>query len=75
MEKLKDEKINVAFLPIGGTYTMDVDDAIEAAQSIRSELIIPVHYNFIDGTEADPKKFKDKVEEKKVSRVIILSAN
>jgi L-ascorbate metabolism protein UlaG (beta-lactamase superfamily) len=75
MEKLTNEKISVAFLPIGGTYTMDVDDAVEAAQSINSELIIPVHYNFIDGTEADPKKFKDKVEEKKVSRVIILSAN
>ena len=36
MEELRDEKIGVAFLPIGGTYTMDVDEAVEAALTINS---------------------------------------
>ena len=75
MEELRDEKIGVAFLPIGGTYTMDVDEAVEAALTINSRLIIPVHYNFIEGTEANPLEFKDKVEEKGVSKVLILGEN
>ncbi len=75
MEKLRDEKIGVAFLPIGGTYTMDVDEAVKAALTIGSEIIIPVHYNLIDGTEADPLEFRDKVEAEGGSKVIILGDN
>jgi L-ascorbate metabolism protein UlaG (beta-lactamase superfamily) len=75
MEKLRDENISVAFLPIGGTYTMDVNEAVQAALTIESEVIIPVHYNLIEGTEADPLEFKDKVEAKAGSKVIILGKN
>jgi L-ascorbate metabolism protein UlaG (beta-lactamase superfamily) len=75
MEKLRDEKISVAFLPIGGTYTMDVDEAVEAALTIGSEIIIPVHYNLIEGTKADPSEFKAKVEAKAGSKVVILGEN
>jgi L-ascorbate metabolism protein UlaG (beta-lactamase superfamily) len=75
MERLRDEKISVAFLPIGGIYTMDVDEAVEAALTIESKITIPVHYNLIEGTEADPLTFKDKVESKSGLKVIILGEN
>jgi len=72
MEKLAAEKIAVAFLPIGGTYTMDADEAAQAAWAIKPKIVIPVHYNLIEGTHANPIKFKDKVEEKGQTEVIIL---
>ncbi len=37
-------KINIAMLPIGGTYTMDVDEAIQAANTIKADITIPMHY-------------------------------
>lgn len=37
-------KINVAMLPIGGTYTMDVDEAIAAANAIKADITVPMHY-------------------------------
>lgn len=64
--------VDVAFLPIGGTYTMDQDEAAVAAESMDADIIIPIHYNFIDGTEADPQRFKKTVEERTESRVHLL---
>lgn len=72
MEDLADESIDVAFLPIGGTYTMNVDEAVEAVKSIQPEIVIPIHYNFIEGTEADPEEFKEQVEEQTDADVRIL---
>jgi len=39
--------INVAMLPIGGTFTMDVDEAIQAANTIKADTTIPMHYRGI----------------------------
>lgn len=72
MEELKDEKIDVALLPIGGTYTMDIDEAVETVLIIKPRIVIPVHYNHIKGTEVNPMEFKEKVENKSESKVIIL---
>ena len=49
MKKLKD--IDVAMLLIGGTYTMNVDEAIEAAKMINAEYTIPMHYKNLLGEE------------------------
>ncbi|MFQ6033835.1 MAG: MBL fold metallo-hydrolase, partial [Candidatus Bipolaricaulia bacterium] len=62
MASLKEEALDVAFLPIGGTYTMDVPEAAEAAERIRPKIIVPTHYNFLSETRADPEKLKGKVE-------------
>ncbi|MCS7297137.1 MAG: metal-dependent hydrolase [Bacteroidia bacterium] len=55
--------LGAAFLPIGGTFTMDVEDAAEAALLLDVEHVIGMHYNTfppiqIDGEEAK-KHFKD----------------
>lgn len=72
MEKLKEEKIDIAFLPIGGTYTMDIDEAVETVLVIEPKTVIPVHYNHLKGTEVDPTEFKTKVREKAKTSVVIL---
>ncbi|MBI2543340.1 MAG: MBL fold metallo-hydrolase [Candidatus Aenigmarchaeota archaeon] len=44
--------IDVAMLPIGGTYTMDVKEAIEAANAIHADVTIPIHYKRLLGNRA-----------------------
>ena len=42
--------IDIALLPIGGTYTMNAGEAAKAACLIKPQLAIPMHYNFISGS-------------------------
>ena len=49
--------IDVAFLPIGGTYTMDCEDALAAAQAISPDICIPIHYNTFEAITANPEVF------------------
>lgn len=55
-------RIDVALLPIGGAYTMNASDAIEAARAIGAKLVIPIHYNYISGTKVSPEAFKKQLE-------------
>ncbi|MCX8158255.1 MAG: metal-dependent hydrolase [Candidatus Diapherotrites archaeon] len=55
-------RANVALLPIGGSYTMDVVDAVRATKMIKPDFVIPMHYNTWDDIKADPNEFKIKIE-------------
>jgi len=46
-------KIDFAILPIGGHFTMDVDDAIKAAEMIETERVIGCHYDSFPPIEID----------------------
>ena len=48
---------NIALLPIGGTYTMDVEHAVVAADWLGAKTVIPMHYNTFPEIQADLKKF------------------
>jgi len=58
---LKD--IDVAFLPIGGKFTMDVEQAAKAANTIKPKVVIPMHYNSKDDIQADPEQMRAKLAE------------
>nr|WP_199117331.1 metal-dependent hydrolase [Pedobacter sp. ASV28] len=47
--------IDYAILPIGGNYTMDVDDAVIAANYVNCDKVIGVHYNTFPVIEIDPQ--------------------
>jgi L-ascorbate metabolism protein UlaG (beta-lactamase superfamily) len=49
--------INVAFLPAGGTYTMNATEAAEATGYIKPDLAIPYHWGQVVGTLADAQRF------------------
>jgi len=72
MKLLEDENIDLAFIPIGENYTMDVNDAAKAVEFIKPKKVVPMHYNAFGVMKADPFEFKNKV---KCSEVIILEAN
>lgn len=60
MKLLETENIDVALLPIGGNYTMDIEDALIAAEFIKPRLVIPMHYDTFPVIKADPNEFKEK---------------
>ncbi len=52
-----------ALLPIGGYYTMDMEDAAVAAKMLFAMEVIPMHYNTFANIKADVNKFVDIIEE------------
>ncbi|MFH1224524.1 MAG: metal-dependent hydrolase [Candidatus Diapherotrites archaeon] len=55
-------KADVALLPIGGTYTMDLVDAVRATKAIKPQYAIPMHYNTYPEIKADPHEFRQRIE-------------
>ncbi len=47
----------IAMLPIGGNYTMDVEHAAIAAKWLGVKTVIPMHYGTFPEIEADVEKF------------------
>ncbi len=62
----------VAMLPIGGRFTMDVDQALRAVKMIQPQFVIPMHYNTFDVITASPGKFQRMVEEETEAEVVIM---
>jgi L-ascorbate metabolism protein UlaG (beta-lactamase superfamily) len=62
--------VDVALVPIGGHYTMGIDDAAYACGLIGAKTVLPMHYNTFPAIEADSSEFKAKVEAQTSSRVL-----
>lgn len=63
---------DVAFLPIGGRYTMGPKEAAIATSWIRPQIAIPIHYNTWPAIEQDPSKFQSLVETLCDTEVVIM---
>ena len=61
-EENKNVKCDVAFLPVGGTYTMDAYEAAHLANIIKPKLVYPIHYGSIVGTKEDAISFINNVD-------------
>jgi L-ascorbate metabolism protein UlaG (beta-lactamase superfamily) len=55
MDDLTD--IDVALLPVGGTYTMDAAEAAQATKRFRPRLAVPYHWGDIVGKRSDAEAF------------------
>jgi L-ascorbate metabolism protein UlaG (beta-lactamase superfamily) len=64
-------KPKVAMLPIGGRFTMDIDQALLAVKMIQPQLVLPMHYNTFDVIRADFGKFQRLVEDQTDAEVVI----
>ena len=54
---------DICFVPIGGKFTMDVDEAIEYVNKIKPKKVIPIHYGKIIGDISLGEYFKNKINE------------
>lgn len=52
-------QVDIAFLPVSGTYVMSAPEAAEAAKVLKPKIAIPMHYGAIVGTEGDAKTFAE----------------
>lgn len=50
-------KVDMAFLPIGGTFTMNIREAVQAMSIIKPNIVVPMHF-----LKANPDAFKKEVK-------------
>jgi L-ascorbate metabolism protein UlaG (beta-lactamase superfamily) len=67
------QPIDVALMCIGGHYTMDRLDAVEAARLVGAEQVIPCHYDTFPPIATDAQAFKADVEAGGASQVVVLA--
>ncbi len=68
------ENIDIAMIPAGGTYTMGIDEAIEAAKSIDAKRIMPMHYKMLIGQEKSKEleeKFKRSIRNAHIMNEVV----
>ena len=54
---------DISILPIGGTYTMDIEHAVIASGWLQSAIIIPMHYNTFDAIKVNISDFERQIRE------------
>lgn len=71
MEKLEELGIDIALLPVSGTYVMTPEEAAEAVNLIKPKVAIPMHWGAIVAGRKEAERFKKLVEGKDVKVVIL----
>ena len=62
---------DVALLPVGGTYTMDVEEAVQAATDIGPKVAVPMHWGGgVVGERKDAERFRSLYD----GEVVVLEA-
>lgn len=60
-QEMRSLSVDVAFLPVSGTYVMTAEEAADAAKSMKLKVAVPMHYGTIVGSAADAERFKELV--------------
>ena len=53
-------EIDIALLPVSGTYVMTAEEAVEAARIIQPKVVIPMHVLRGIGSKEDLERFRDQ---------------
>jgi L-ascorbate metabolism protein UlaG (beta-lactamase superfamily) len=56
--EMKSLEVDVAFLPISGTYVMTAEEASEVAKAMKVDVVVPMHFGAIVGSRADAERFR-----------------
>ena len=70
IDEMKKVDVNLALLPMGGTYVMDTKEMIEASKNIKAKNVAPMHYRALLGKEGSKKA--EELFKKEVKNGIIL---
>ncbi len=57
--EMRNIDVDIAMLPVSGTYVMTADEAIRAAKEMKAKYIIPMHYGEVVGSPEDAEKIKN----------------
>lgn len=61
VEENQNIQCDVAFVPIGGTYTMNADGAAKLINQIVPKVVVPIHYGSIVGSYSDALSFQEQL--------------
>jgi len=64
--EMKEVKADIVILPVGGKYTMDVEEAAQAVNAIEPKAAIPIHFGDIVGSKEDAERFASLVKSAQV---------
>ena len=62
---------DVAFVPVGGTFTMDYKEAADLVNEIKPIIAVPTHYGSIVGEKTDGESFKKLVKPEIEVRILL----
>ena len=68
--EMKNFKVDIALLPVSGTYVMTAEEAVEAALAIKPKTAIPMHYDSIVGSQENALAFQEALAGKVEVRVL-----
>lgn len=68
--EMKSLDVDVAFLPVSGTYVMTAEEAADVAKAMKVKVVVPMHYQSIVGTRADAERFKKLVGSAKIVEIL-----
>ncbi len=70
-EENQNVKCDIAFVPVGGTYTMTAEEAATLINRIKPKIAIPIHYGEIVGTKQDAEIFINKLDKEIKGKILI----
>jgi L-ascorbate metabolism protein UlaG (beta-lactamase superfamily) len=59
IDEMRGLAVDIALLPVSGTYVMTAEEAFEAAKLLRPKMAVPMHYGAIVATEAEARRFAE----------------
>lgn len=66
------EGLDVAFLPIGDTFTMGIEDSIKAVQLLNPSYVVPMHYNTFPPIQQNVGEWADMIQRETQAQPIVL---
>ena len=60
--EIRNINCDIAFVPIGGTYTMNYKEAVDLIKEIKPKIAVPTHYKTVVGSVDDAYNFKKELE-------------
>lgn len=52
---------DLSMLPVGGYYTMDIEQAVRASEWLETSIVVPMHYNTFDAIKVDISEFEREI--------------
>ena len=62
LKENEDIDCDIAFIPIGGTYTMNYKEAAEFVNKLKPQIVIPIHYGSIVGEKSYGDRFEELID-------------
>lgn len=67
----KQVKCDVAFVPVGGTYTMTAEEAADLINIIKPKMAVPIHYGSVVGTKQDATDFVNLLDKEIEGKILM----